>query len=354
MKERVFFMCLKDLRDEFIYDCECRHLAKGSVRNYKAATRFLLEYLELKQITELEDVRPRHIRDLMKEKQDAGSTSRYINDLLKVWRTWFNYLVNEGYLEERDNPAKKVKCLRQPRTIIDTFTATEMKRIIQFYDGKDFLDVRNKTIIMLLFDTGMRCNEMILMEPEDIKQDYILVKHGKGSKERVVPKSPALSKQLVKYCTLRDGYLKEHPTRYKNLFPSKTGKPMTDEAVARILKHAAKEVGVSPSVRVSPHTCRHTFAQMQLKNGLDLYSVSRLMEHAVHADDPHFLGAPDDGTALGTYPPPGTALGFGRSRCSSLTAAGCLAACSGACHIRPCQPLAHLDVLPALEDDEVQ
>ena len=272
-------MCLKDLRDEFIYDCECRHLAKGSVRNYKAATRFLLEYLELKQITELEDVRPRHIRDLMKEKQDAGSTSRYINDLLKVWRTWFNYLVNEGYLEERDNPAKKVKCLRQPRTIIDTFTVAEMKRMIQFYDGKDFLDVRNKTIIMLLFDTGMRCNEMILMEPEDIKQDYILVKHGKGSKERVVPKSPALSKQLVKYCTLRDGYLKEHPTRYKNLFPSKNGKPMTDEAVARILKYAAKEAGVSPSVRVSPHTCRHTFAQMQMKNGLDLYSVSRLMGH---------------------------------------------------------------------------
>ena len=59
--------------------------------------------------------------------------------------------------------------------------------------------------IMLLFDTGMRCNEMILMEPEDIKPDYILVKHGKGSKERVVPKSPALSKQLMKYRTLRDG-----------------------------------------------------------------------------------------------------------------------------------------------------
>lgn len=66
--------------------------------------------------------------------------------------------------------------------------------------------------IMLLFDTGMRCNEMILMEPEDIKQDYILVKHGKGSKERVVPKSPALSKQLMKYRTLRDAYLKEYPS----------------------------------------------------------------------------------------------------------------------------------------------
>ena len=139
---------------------------------------------------------------------------------------------NEGYLEERDNPAKKVKCLRQPRTIIDTFTVAEMKRMIQFYDGKDFLEVRNKTIIMLLFDTGMRCNEMIQMEPEDIKQDYILVKHGKGSKERVVPKSPAL-----KYRSLRDAYLKEYPSRHKNLFLSKNGKPLTDEAVARMLKH---------------------------------------------------------------------------------------------------------------------
>lgn len=63
--------------------------------------------------------------------------------------------------------------------------------------------------IMLLYDTEMRCNEMILMEPEDIKLDYILVKHGKGSKERVVPKSPALSKQLMKYRTLRDGLLQK-------------------------------------------------------------------------------------------------------------------------------------------------
>lgn len=61
-------MLLKEARDGFLFDCECRHLAKGSLRNYKAATRFLLEYLELKQITELEDVRPRYIRDLMKEK----------------------------------------------------------------------------------------------------------------------------------------------------------------------------------------------------------------------------------------------------------------------------------------------
>lgn len=66
-------MCLKDLRDEFLYDCECRHLAKGSLRNYRAATRFLVDFLELRRITELEEVKPHHIRDLMKEKQDMGA-----------------------------------------------------------------------------------------------------------------------------------------------------------------------------------------------------------------------------------------------------------------------------------------
>ena len=76
--------------------------------------------------------------------------------------------------------------------------------------------------------------------------------------------------------------------------------------------------------------------------------------HAVRADDPHVLGAPDDSTALGTYPPPGAALCFGGLGSSGLTAAGCFAACSGASHIRPCQPLTHLDILPALEDDKVQ
>lgn len=192
-------MLLKDARDEFLFDCECKHLAKGTIRNYKAETRFLVEFLELKQVTEVEEVKAHHIRDFMKQKQDAGSSACYVNDILKVCKTWFHYLVDEDYIEERRNPAAKVKNVRQPKTIIETFSVQEMKSLIHFYSGSDYLDVRNKTIITLLFDTGMRCNEMIQMVEEDIKRDYIVVKHGKGNKERVVPKSPTLSKQLLKY-----------------------------------------------------------------------------------------------------------------------------------------------------------
>lgn len=76
--------------------------------------------------------------------------------------------------------------------------------------------------------------------------------------------------------------------------------------------------------------------------------------HAVGADDPYFLGAANDGPALGTYPPPGAALGSGRSRGSCLTAARCFAAVACPGHIAPSQPFAHLDGLPALVYDKFQ
>lgn len=115
-------MLLREARDGFLFDCECRHLAKGSIRNYRAETKFLMEFLELKQITEVEDVKAHHIRDFMKQKQDSGNTACYVNDILKACKTWFNYLVEEDYIEERRNPAAKVKYLKQPKTIIETCT----------------------------------------------------------------------------------------------------------------------------------------------------------------------------------------------------------------------------------------
>ena len=96
-RKGVFIMLLKEARDGFLFDCECRHLAKGSIRNYRAETKFLIEFLELKQITEVEEVKAHHIRDFMKQKQDSGNTACYVNDILKACKTWFNYLVEEDY-----------------------------------------------------------------------------------------------------------------------------------------------------------------------------------------------------------------------------------------------------------------
>ena len=70
---------------------------------------------------------------------------------------------------------------------------------------------------------------------------------------------------------------------------------MTQEAITKFMKRAAQDIGVNCNVRVSPHTCRHTFAHLQLKNGLDLYSLSRLMGHENVAITQRYLeGIRDD------------------------------------------------------------
>lgn len=149
--------------------------------------------------------------------------------------------------------------------------------MIAYYNGKDYLDVRNRLMLMLLFDTGIRVSEIINMKPEQIKDGYFVI-YGKGRKERVVPQNPAVSKMMLIYNRTRTDYFE---FRYADeyYFLSKNGKRLTSEAVCRFMKKAAADIGVNELVQVSPHTCRHTFAHQELKNGIDLFSLSRVLGH---------------------------------------------------------------------------
>ena len=164
--------------------------------------------------------------------------------------------------------------MKLPKLKLRTFTEKNIKDMINYYDGKSFLEVRNKAMIALLFDTGIRLSELMELEETQIHEDSILI-YGKGAKERVVPASPILSQSLFRYRRARDSFFrgKIHDQEF---FLSRTGKKLTSEAVAKMLKKTAKAVGVNSEIRVSPHTCRHTFAHLSLKNGIDLYTLSRL------------------------------------------------------------------------------
>lgn len=88
-----------------------------------------------------------------------------------------------------------------------------------------------------------------------------------------------LKKVMIKYERIRDSYLKDNILHYDNYFLSFRYKPLTVEAIERVLRLAGEKGRVRDSIRCSPHTCRHYFAQAQLKNGLDIYSLSRLLGH---------------------------------------------------------------------------
>jgi len=80
-------MLLTDCLEEFIYDCECRHLAKGTLRNYRGQCEYLIRYLAELGIRHIEDVKPQHLRNFLKQKQDAGCKPTFIvsiEDKLKL------------------------------------------------------------------------------------------------------------------------------------------------------------------------------------------------------------------------------------------------------------------------------
>ena len=277
---------------EFGFDCKARKLSDKSISNYQKQLRYLLRYLEAEfQVNQVEEVRSFHIKQFLVDMADKGRKPQYINDLLKVFKTFFNYMKKEGYIKER--PTASIHNMKQPNVKIITFSEDEIRKMLHYYQGRNFLNIRNRTMIALFFDTGMRLTEVMTQRPEQIREDSIIV-HGKGNKERLVPVSAYLAKALMQYQMVREAYFEAKlPERY--LFVSKNGRKLTQEAITKVLKKAATDVGVNCNVRVSLHTCRHTFAHLQLKNGLDLYSLSRLMGHESVAITQRYLeGIKDD------------------------------------------------------------
>lgn len=289
-------MTMTDGIQEFGFDCKIRKLSPKTISNYQKQLKYLQRYLESEfGITEVEAVKSIHIKHFLAMKDDQGRKARYINDLLKAFKTFFNYCKKEGYVKER--PTANIKNMKQPKVKILTFNNSEVRKMLTYFNGRDFLDIRNRTMIALFFDTGMRLSEVLTMRPEQIHDDFILV-HGKGAKERLVPVSPYLAKALMQYNAAREYFFEgiKFPESY--YFVSRTGKKLTPEAVTKFLKKAALDVGVNEQIRVSPHTLRHTFAQMQLKNGLDLYSLSRVMGHESVAITQRYLEGLEDKIVL--------------------------------------------------------
>ena len=190
-------MTLDEAAKEFEFDCKIRHLSPKTIDNYGKQLRYLQRFLEKEfSISTVEDVKPSHIKRFLSMMDDAGRKPQYINDLLKVFKTFFNYLEAEGHIEA--TPTKRIRNMKLPKLKLRTFTEKNILDMIDFYSGQSFVDIRNRAMIALMFDTGVRLSELMEMIESQIREDSIMI-YGKGAKERVVPVSPFLEKALLRY-----------------------------------------------------------------------------------------------------------------------------------------------------------
>lgn len=119
--------------------------------------------------------------------------------------------------------------------------------MVNYYKGRHFLDVRNKLIMVMLFDTGMRCSELCELKVTDVQSNVINIQEGKGKKQRHVPITSAVAKYLMKYQLVRQNYIRDkrgYAEEY--LFLSQKGKPLTKATIERIVGACKEPCGGRP------------------------------------------------------------------------------------------------------------
>lgn len=272
-------MLLEDVLKEFIFDCQLRKMSPKTIKGYKNNNLSLFRFFKTEYgVTQLNEVHYKLIQGYIKFLTDKGLRETYINGLIKSFRAFFKYCYKEGYI--KINPMDKIEFQKEPNTLILTFTDEEVVKLIRHYSGRKFLDVRNRLIMILLFDTGIRNTELCDLKLTDVRESHLRI-YGKGKKERFVPITPAINKALIQYYRVRTAYIKDKVTyETEYLLLSQKGKKLTVETLERIVHDAAVECDVRDIVRASPHTCRHYYAQSQLRNGCDLYTLSKLLGHS--------------------------------------------------------------------------
>lgn len=271
-------MSLEDVLKEFIFDCQLRKMSERTVEGYHSNSSRLFQYIGTQyQITELEQVNHAVIKAYIQYLIDLGRKETYINSIIKSLRAFFKYCVREEYIAK--TPMEKVNFQSEPTALINTFTDMEAYKMVESFKTNIFMEMRNKLILIVLLDSGIRCHELINIKLSDISTNCIKI-FGKGKKERLVPLTPTIHKYLLKYMRMRETYLLDKYQLDKEyLFLSFACKKLTLETVERVVKLAAQKANVRPEIRSRPHTCRHYYAQAQLRNGCDVYTLSRLLGH---------------------------------------------------------------------------
>tara|TARA_B100000686_G_scaffold237680_1_gene245756 strand:- start:58 stop:666 length:609 start_codon:yes stop_codon:yes gene_type:complete len=182
------------------------------------------------------------------------------------------------------------------RKLPDILNVEEISKMINSIDEKENFGQRNKTIIEILYGTGIRVSELIELRISNIffKENIIRVL-GKGEKERFVPLGIKAKKSINDYIDTKRSLQRVDESSNDILILSKYGKKLTRHMIFTLIRNISKNCGINK--KISPHTFRHSFASHLLKNGADLRSIQLILGHEnittteiyTHLDSKHLL-----------------------------------------------------------------
>ena len=216
------------------------------------------------------------VREYVLHLSERGLASTSVRRAQSSLRTYFGFLIEEGLLEE--DPTEGLRSPKVGRTLPTVLSPAEMETLLEAPRLDSPAYWRDRTILEVLYATGIRVSELIALRITDLELDTrVCTVFGKGAKERMVPLGRPACLALERYLReVRPGL--DRGRGQGRVFLSHRGRPLPRTTVWTLVRSAALAAGIRATV--SPHTLRHTFATHLLEGGADLVAVQELLGHA--------------------------------------------------------------------------
>ena len=272
-----------ELKQQFLEYIEIeRGRSVKTVENYDHYLTRFIDFSKAKAVSDLNEAKIRDFR-LWLNRQSTGN-NRATGETLKkktqnyyliALRAFLKYLAKRGV---KTVSPEYIELAKVGERHLDLISGAELRRLLDSPKGDDMKDLRDKSILELLFSTGLRVSELCSLSRDiDLSSDEFSVR-GKGDKVRVVFLSDEAKKTIKRYLDKRtdaDDPLFVKTGKEKD---GETEMGLTRRSIERIVKQHAIKAGISK--KVTPHVIRHCFATDLLSNGADLRSVQMLLGHA--------------------------------------------------------------------------
>ena len=248
--------------DEYIeYLEKIKGYSKNTITSYKTDIKKYFEYINTKnkKYYEIE----KYVQSLSKSKYAKSTVNRKIVSI----SSFFNWCINQKKLNIKD--IKQIKNIKNERKLPTILTSNYINNLLDTIPTSTSKEIRDRTIIEILYSSGLRVSELTNLKVNDFKNNKSLKVLGKGNKVRILP----MTDKSFNYMNL---WISKYRSEYKNeksgnyIFLGVRGGKISDREIQRI---------VNLRLGTFPHSIRHTFATHLLDGGADLRVVQEMLGH---------------------------------------------------------------------------